>query len=423
MTRLHATRTDLDALARALDDARPQLLEAWRDHVAADPSLDAASDWSLRQFNDHFPDVLTVLSQALRSWPELPPALLDREQGHAIAHARARWVQGYSLRGVVREWGHFNAVVVDRLAAFAVRSGDPAIVRLALGVWARIFNDQQSISALEYHQLERSEAETRGAELRRALDALRSGTLDRGRAMQALASTMRNDLQVVMTSNSLGREEGRWHEAYELRKLSRDGFRSLEQALSDMVTLAGLEAGHEVRQVEPFDAGAGFVLLVEGLQHVAAEAGASLQGAGPEHFIVHGDAERVRRLARHLLACVLRAPRPGSVAVQWGAHPDTPARWRFSVEHAALPLPASGSSASGHALAVATEAVREVEGIVPTSDEAALVDGRIPVAAGDGVDLLIARHLADLLGGRLEIEADHGALCYRVSLPTGYAGR
>lgn len=335
---------------------------------------------------------------------------------------RARWVQGYSLRGIVREWGHFNAVVLDQIAALASRSGDSAVARVALAVWARIFNDQQAISALEYHQLERSEAETRGAELRRALEALRSGTLDRGRAMQALASTMRNDLQVVMTSNSLARGDDRWHDAYELRKLSQDGFRSLEQALSDMVTLAGLEAGHEVRQLAPFDAGEGFVLLAEGLQHVAAAAGATLDRAGPDPFPVHGDAERVRRLAKHLLFCVLRAPSPGVVALRWGPHPGAPSRWRFSVEHAAQ-RPAGDSSASGLAVAVATEAVRDVQGIATSSDEEALVEGRIPVAAGDGVDLLIAKHLADLLGGGLEIEAEHGALRYQVNLPSAYGPR
>lgn len=423
MTRHHATRADLAALAAALDDAHPRLMEAWRDQVVADETLDAASDWSQRQFNDHFPDVLAALGDALRTWPELPRALLDSEQCHAVAHARARWVQGYSLRGIVREWGHFNAVVLDQIAALASRSGDSTVARVALAVWARIFNDQQAISALEYHQLERSEAETRGAELRRALEALRSGTLDRGRAMQALASTMRNDLQVVMTSNSLARGDDRWHDAYELRKLSQDGFRSLEQALSDMVTLAGLEAGHEVRQLAPFDAGEGFVLLAEGLQHVAAAAGATLDRAGPDPFPVHGDAERVRRLAKHLLFCVLRAPSPGVVALRWGPHPGAPSRWRFSVEHAAQPCQVGDSSASGLAVAVATEAVRDVQGIAPSSDEQALVEGRIPVAAGDGVDLLIAKHLADLLGGGLEIEADDGALRYQVNLPSAYGPR
>lgn len=89
MTRHHATRADLAALAAALDDARPRLMEAWRDHVVADATLDAASDWSQRQFNDHFPDVLAALGDALRTWPELPRALLDSEQCHAVAHARA----------------------------------------------------------------------------------------------------------------------------------------------------------------------------------------------------------------------------------------------------------------------------------------------------------------------------------------------
>ena len=180
---LQATRGDLGGLAGYLDARRPQVLQRWRDAVTGDESLDATSDWSLKQLNDHFPDVLEVLGNVLRCWPDLPVSVTTAEHDAAVAHARTRWLQGYSLRGVVREWGHLNSVVVDEIASFRPLASESGFHRIALAAWARVLNDQQALSALEYHELEQAEAETRGAELRRALDALRSIASDRGRAI------------------------------------------------------------------------------------------------------------------------------------------------------------------------------------------------------------------------------------------------
>ncbi|GAB6195932.1 sensor histidine kinase [Lysobacter xanthus] len=411
---LHDTREALARLADGLDARRRSLLETWRDLACADASLDAASEWSLLQFNDHFPDVLDAFSRILRAWPDVPDAIADDERAYAFAHARARWIQGYSLRGVVREWGHFNAVVVDQLLALA---DEPAVARASLAAWSRVLNDQQSLSALEYHQLEQAEAETRAVELMRALDAVRSGAVLRGRAMEALSSTMRNDLQLVMTTSTLAHGADLGPETHELRKLSDDGFRGLEQALSDLATLAHLEAGHEARQVEALDAGHGIALLVEGLHHVAAQRGATLSGEGPDRLPVQGDEERVRRIAKHLLFCALRSPEVRDVAVHWGPCPDTDARWYLTVEHA-LPASSTPDGGVGHAVAVATHDAQAVTG--DATPAGVTPPGAIPVAEGDGVDLLIAKHLCDLLGGGLQIDTGHGRLRYRVTLPTRY---
>lgn len=423
MSKRESTHALLSQLADELAARRQAILDAWRDRVDADATLDAASDWSLRQFNDYFPDVLDALGRALPAWPATPPALVHDEYGQAVAHARTRWVQGYSLAGVVREWGHFNAAVLDAVATLAVDPVDAAVARVALEVWSRVLNDQQSLSAREYHLLEQAEAETRGAELARALESLRSGSLMRGRAMERLASTMRNDLQLVMTTSTLAQDERNWQETYELRTLSEDGFRGLEQALSDMVTLAHLEAGHETRSIQPFDAAPGLALLVEGLQHVAAQSGAVLAADGPEHLRVEGDVERVRRVARHLLSCALRAPQAREVRVHWDACADSDARWQLVVEHPLAATAQARPCGSGHALAVASSAADAHDGRPADAQDPALQSGAAPVAEGDGVDLLIAKHLCDLLDGGLRIDADAGWLRYRVTLPTHYRPR
>lgn len=416
------THSALVDIAADLDARRTRILSEWRAAVEADPGLDVASDWTVKQFNDHFPDVLEALGQALRAWPDLPPAQVCDERDYAIAHARTRWLQGYSLRGVMREWGHFNAVVVDHLAACTLPhvADDPAVHRAASAIWCGILTDQQTLGALEYQELERSGAETRSAELQRLLDMLRGESATRGRALESLASDMRNDLQLVMTSHALHQDGTGWHQAYELRKLSAGAFRGLERALSDMVTLANLEAGLEQRQLSRFDAGHGMALLVEGLRHVADGQGIVLHGEGPAEFVVEGDAERVRRLAAHLLACSLRSPAARAVRLAWGADAQVDVRWQLLVEQAIEPAPPGEGTAVGRSLAAATDAVQQAGGIVATGFESALQRGAVPVAPGDGVDLLIAKHLCEMLGASLEVEAEAGLLRYRASLPRAY---
>lgn len=416
------TRAALTDIADRLDARRERILADWRAAVDADPTLDASSDWTVKQFNDHFPDVLEALGQALRAWPGLPVAQARDERDYAVAHARTRWLQGYSLRGLVREWGHFNAVVVDHLAdCVAGRGGaSPQLQRLVSASWCRLLGDQQALSALEYEDLERAGAETRSAELQRLLDVLRSESATRGRALEALACDMRNELQLVMTSQALHQDGADWHQAYALRELSAGAFRGLERALSDMVTLANLEAGLERRQLSRFDAGHGLELLVEGLRHVAAGQGIALHGEGPAGFMVEGDAERVRRLAAHLVTCAMRAPGARALRLGWGPDARADARWQVQVEQVLDPARDGEANVLGLSLAAATDAAQQAAGIAPTGFESAIEREAIPVAAGDGVDLLIAKHLCELLGASLEVEAEAGLVRYRASLPAAY---
>lgn len=81
------------------------------------------------------------------------------------------------------------------------------------------------------------------------------------------------------------------------------------------------------------------------------------------------------------------------------------------------PSASAGSNAAGIALAEATDALQQVSGVEATGYETALQRGLIPVAPGDGVDILIAKHLCELLGASLEVEAVAGSIRYIANLP------
>lgn len=88
------------------------------------------------------------------------------------------------------------------------------------------------------------------------------------------------------------------------------------------------------------------------------------------------------------------------------------------MEHDAAPQQAG--AAAGRVIAVATDAANQVAGAAPTGSESDLINGSIPIAAGDGVDVLIAKHLCELLHGSIAVEAQEQRLRYRVTLPTRY---
>lgn len=409
MDGLESTRAGLGVCAGHLDARRGRLMEMWRDAVSDDATLDVHSDWTIKQFNDHFPDVLEAFGRALRAWPDTPPLLARDKEDYAVEHARARWLQGYSLRGVIREWGHFNRIVVDQIGACTLAGVDQEqqVRRVAQGIWADLLNGQMTRSALEYQRLEQAGAATRAAELMRTLERVQQLAAGRGRALEGIAAGMRNDLQLVMTSQAPDAGTNAWNQQYELRRIADDGMRGLEQALLDLATLAQLEAGQESRSICRFDAAEGLVLLCEGLQHNARDCGATLEWSGPDHLEVEGDPERVRRLVRRLLLHGLHAG-TSALTVHW--HGGEAARtWTVSIAHERgrhAPSPA------GRALADASVAVKRVVGL-PVEDS-------MQAPSADGVDLLIAKQLVELLGASLEMEVDGDLVRYRISLPVAY---
>lgn len=182
-------------VADALDARRARILEDWRERVCKDPSLDGSSEWTRKQLYDHFPDVLEDFRRILRASPGDAPAAEDDQFEHAHAHARTRWLQGFSLRAVIREWGHFNSAVVAAIASLRSESTlDEQSVATAAMAWSGLVNDQLTASALEYHRLLQAEAQTRADELAVALDRLRGLTQGRARVLGTVAESLRTGL-------------------------------------------------------------------------------------------------------------------------------------------------------------------------------------------------------------------------------------
>lgn len=416
-----AGRPGLAAIADVLDGCRATILARWRDRVRQDASLHNTSEWTRKQFYDHFPDVLDAFSRTLRAHPEAGENAGSDAFVHAHAHAKTRWLQGYALRDLVREWGHFNTSVVIEFAR--VRQGgaaDAVAFGVAETIWSDLASQQLTAAAQEYQRLHQAEAATRAEELAALLARLESLQQARARTLGRTAATLRSELSTLLTTNALMADGPTGDDAAELHALARDSIASFERSLGDLLLLARLEAGLERRAIAPFDVGQTLPALALALEPQARQCRSQITWSGPDEFPVEGDEHAVRRIAQHLLLTGLRASSAGPVDLEWGEDPREPARWRLVVRQHLLPRAMPSSPAISRVLADASESAGHARGSAPTGFEAALHDGLIPVAAENGADVLIAKHLCELLDAGIELTAEEGVVTFRLSFPRHY---
>ena len=417
-----ASEAGLAAIADALDARRALTLTHWDDRVHHDASLRTTSDWTRKKFYDHFPDVLEAYSRMLRSYPA-PARTAGADQFvHAHAHAKTRWLQGYALRDLIREWGHFNTAVV---LAFSELRQDGVAPRadwgLAEVLWSELASEQLTESAHEYQRLHQAVAATRAEELSSMLERLRSMHQARAHTLARTASALRNHLSTLVTSNSLMAGGVSGTEAEEVHAMARDSIGSLDRSLSDMTLLARLEAGLAKRDITTFDVGLVLPALVSALEPQVQESNSQLTCAGPDEFWIEGDELAIRQIAKHLVLTGLLSETPGPVNLEWGDDPRESARWQMVVRQHLVPRSTPSSPPIARVIADATDRAGQARGSAPTGFEAALQEGLIPVASRDGSNVLIAKHLCELLDASIELTAEEGIVTFRVSYPRRYA--
>ena len=128
--------TELAALANHLAGRRDAIIKAWREAIAADPSLTTGASLPVSQLNDHIPALLVDYESRLRS-----PHVGATPLGDAAAHGLHRWQQGFDLEEVARELGRLNECVVAELEQYAPAPPvPPATMAMARKLWAAIYS-------------------------------------------------------------------------------------------------------------------------------------------------------------------------------------------------------------------------------------------------------------------------------------------
>jgi signal transduction histidine kinase len=198
--------------------------------------------------------------------------------------------------------------------------------------------------------------------------------------------------------------------------------------LDEVMDLARLQAGRELREVKPFDAAAALKELAETLQRIAAERGLYLKTEGPESLPVEGDAGKVRRIAQNLLLNALKYTQHGGVTLSWGdSRNNDPKRWMLCVTDTGPGIHAGPGAPLADALQEATADARHAEknGAAGSRapDPAPIPSDPRPVhqERGEGIGLSIVKRLCELLDAAVELDSkpDVGTV-FRIVLPRHY---
>nr|MBA3624267.1 HAMP domain-containing histidine kinase [Methylibium sp.] len=333
------------------------------------------------------------------------------------------------------ELGRLHLCLVAELESFERARPDLSgeILFAARRRLAELFNDGVSESTAEYFALQQVEATGHVKDLERALEQIRELEQQRGELWRQAAHDLRGNLGVVSNATAVLEREDLASPLRDkfLRLLTRN-VSSLHALLDDVLDFARLQAGHEHRQVQPFDAAALLRELCEDHQPLATERRLALTVEGPQAWVVEGDAVKVRRVAQNLVLNALKYTSTGGVYVRWGeSAADDERRWMLSVEdtgpgfHAGPGAPLAGAMEQATAEAKLLEEDADSDrnsGSHDANRELARDDRPVHQQAGEGVGLSIVKRLCELLDATIELETTPTAgTTFRVLFPRRYA--
>ncbi|HVG44491.1 MAG TPA: ATP-binding protein [Longimicrobium sp.] len=219
----------------------------------------------------------------------------------------------------------------------------------------------------------------------------------------AMAShELRTPVSTVMLYNDLllgGMYEPLTEQQHEAVERSQGSARHLLDLINDLLDLSKLEAGRLDARRDPVDAAGLVTEVIAELTPLAAEHGSALllaPLAGP--VVVTGDGKRIRQILLNLL----------SNAIKFGAGRP-------------VEVCCAGDGEGGVAISVSDQG----PGIAP-GDLPRIFEDFVQLGNGDdtgtGLGLPIARRLAELLGGSLEVDSTPGAgSTFRFCLPSAFS--
>jgi signal transduction histidine kinase len=193
-----------------------------------------------------------------------------------------------------------------------------------------------------------------------------------------------------------------------------------------VTSLARLQAGREVRQIEPLDVTAILEPLGEGIRPLAKQRGLYLKCDGPAGFAVDGDAVKIRRIAQNLVLNAVKYTRQGGITVTWGdSAAGDPKRWLLMIQDtgpgfhtdSGRPLAAALDPMPNPLSSETTPLVTGTARVLGSSDGTRSFRGEI----GEGIGLSIVKRLCEVLDAKIEMQSvkDEGTT-FRILFPRQY---
>ena len=429
-------REQLAALASYLAQQRNAILHAWREAVDRDPEVTTVSTISRAQFNDHIPEVLDAFERELRG-VEPGESIRAAEQQGAAEHGLHRWQQGYDQRETMREWGHLHLCTLDAIERYGAQypALEASVMLHARRSLVRMCNGGVCESAARFAWLQRTEAAGRVRELEQAMEELKTFERERAEIWREAAHDLRGSVSAISSAAAVvGRDGVKDSTRSKFSHSLRKSVVSLHALLSDLMSLARLEAGHDQRSLAPFNVGQLMREFCDAMRPLATERNLFLRGEGPESLPVEGDAAKVRRIAQNLVLNALNVTERGGVRVSWQHGPSNGAsQWVLCIQDTGPGFSNDSAPLLARALKEATKEAHVVEERAETAGDpsaqteppatlASQSPRRVPEGQhGEGIGLSIVKRLCEVLDASLELESDAGkGTTFRVTLPCAY---
>ncbi|MDQ8187596.1 sensor histidine kinase [Pelagicoccus sp. SDUM812002] len=412
-------------LADYLLQNRREVLSDWKERALGDAELEVMTSLSRREFFDHVPQVLDLFDEELRRYRDgmTDPERLARSNPFE-KHGLSRWQQGFSMTELVRDWNHLRCAILRSITKAVSR--DPEIIEPAFAKAADLLADliaegvNQSVAKFE--EIRQAEARSHAIDLRNTVQDLREIYSRQTALYRDAGHDLVGHLGILSSITHVFQNRSEDESLSQLFGPLTQGLGQAVDILEDVKLQATLEAGQAKLHFETLD-------LVDLMRDtlapyliLAREKSIDLEMSGCKKLRIETDSAKLTRILQNLLHNALKFTTKGSITVRWGSCSDK-ARFYVRIENHSSPTPTPASMPLGMQMVKASFANSTHVGTNGDASEPlemnrphrtrTLEHRADPLEASrEGLGLSIAKRLANLLGGRLDVvgaDGHHGA--------------
>lgn len=405
----HNKQQELQSLTDHLSEREDKILEEWEKRLReSDTHPSQLQSMSREEFQNHIPHYLERIYDSFRGKETV---FKDIGKGHGVQ----RWEHGFNLIQAIKEWGTLHKVLVDQLNTYHDKFdlSSASLAQIHRTLTAHI-QEGIEVSVEEFEQLQNRENEAKFQDLKDVLEEPAHEL--RIQNLRGTSHDLKGMVQTLQLGFSLLKDEKTSFEAKELIDVMSLSADRLEKLLNNLLDLFRLEANREEVKVSEFDAAKVLTELCQIMQTTATKEGLELKYEGTESLPVKIDRNKVERIAQNLLLNSLKYTQEGYIKVHWNQTSDD--QWMLQVSDTGSGLDAT------HARSLSTRGrSSETDVYEKSTPEDKNSASQVVKSHGEGIGLLIVRHLSKLLDAHIDIETETGVgTTITIVFPQNYEG-
>ncbi|KFI23114.1 sensor histidine kinase [Nitrosococcus oceani] len=403
----------LSELSRYLNSEQKTIIKRWMKACKEDAALGAAAKLTYTEFCNNIPAAMDELCRILKC--ENKPASSGRVKCEVAKHGHHRWKQGFSLKELIRDWGHLNQVLITTIETFfQVHYPHATADRIkALERMADFMIEATSHSVRRFDGLRQAEAAALTQDLELARAQFERLTEARGKLLREATHDIRGGLSAIEGASAILNITKKPNESFtHILDILNAGVNSVKDMLDSLLELSRLESGAD--EVELLSVNIADVLqqLAAEYQAVALKKDLRLSTEGPAEMWVRTDPEKVRRIAQNILTNALKHTSSGEVHLSWELETQ---RWIMHVSDTGPGMQAVLGSP------VAQELNHPDSAFGVRLNRSSSTISSDYSYTGEGIGLTIVKRLCDLLDASISLDSELGqGTRFVVEFPRNY---